>query len=251
MNAPAGGSHLSARLFTTPVPVSCRYRATAVPGSMPCPGGGGGGHLQQGKRAEAVAITRRLLELNAAPEMIVAAMVAAMDEVGRQFQCEQIFIPQMLMAAMSMSDSMAHLEPTLTAAGVEPRHRAVIGTVAGDVHNIGKNLVAMMWRGAGFQVIDLGTNVTSDAFLKAAEEQQPDLIGLSALLTTTMPAVKTTVEALAPVRARGVRVVVGGAPLSKAFAEAIGADGYAADAASAVELFKRLVAARKEARAAV
>jgi 5-methyltetrahydrofolate--homocysteine methyltransferase len=147
----------------------------------------------------------------------------------------------MLMASRSMSEAMALLAPKLSAAGVKPRHRALIGTVAGDVHNIGTNLVAMMWRGAGFEVVDLGTNVPADGFLRAADEQPPDLIGLSALLTTTMPAVKTTVEALSPLRARGVRVVVGGAPLSQSFADAVGADGYAPDAATAVDLARRLV----------
>jgi 5-methyltetrahydrofolate--homocysteine methyltransferase len=145
------------------------------------------------------------------------------------------------MASRSMSEAMDRLAPKLSAAGVKPRHRALIGTVAGDVHNIGKNLVAMMWRGAGLDVIDLGANVPASGFLRAADEQRPDLIGLSALLTTTMPAVKTTVEALAPVRAAGVRVVVGGAPLTQAFADSVGADGYAPDAASAVDLARRLI----------
>jgi len=195
----------------------------------------------QGKRARAVELTERLLQLGAAPGQILDAMVRAMDEVGRRFQCQEIFIPQMLMASRSMSDAMALLAPKLSASGVKPQYRAVIGTVAGDVHNIGKDLVAMMWRGAGFEVIDLGTNVPASHFLKAAHEQRPDLIGLSALLTTTMPAVKTTVETLAQVRANGVRVVVGGAPLTQSFADAVGADGYAPDAASAVDLARRLV----------
>lgn len=194
-----------------------------------------------GKRAQAVELAQRLLDSGATPNQIVDVMVKAMDEVGQRFQCKQIFIPQMLMASLAMSESMALLEPKLSAAGVKPRYRALIGTVAGDVHNIGKNLVAMMWKGAGFEVIDLGTNVTASEFLKAAEEQRPNLIGLSALLTTTMPAVKTTVETLKPVRDRGIRVVVGGAPLTQSFADAVGADGYAPDAASAVDLARRLV----------
>jgi 5-methyltetrahydrofolate--homocysteine methyltransferase len=197
--------------------------------------------VRDGQRAKSTELTDRLLECGAAPDQILAAMVAAMDEVGRRFQCQEIFIPQMLMASRAMTEAMDRLAPKLSGAGVKPRHRALIGTVAGDVHNIGKNLVAMMWRGAGFEVIDLGTNVTASGFLKAADEHQPDLIGLSALLTTTMPAVKTIVEALAPVRAQGVRVAVGGAPLSQAFANNIGADGYAPDAVSAVELARRLV----------
>jgi len=197
--------------------------------------------VRLGKRAQAVELTESLLKLGAAPNQLVDAMVNAMDDVGQRFQCKEIFIPQMLMASLAMSDSMALLAPTLVAAGVQPRYRALIGTVAGYVHSIGKNLVAMMWRGAGFDVVDLGTNVKADEFVKAADEQRADLIGLSALLTTTMPAIRTAVEALAPVRARGVRVVVGGAPITQSFADAIGADGYAPDAASAVDLARRLV----------
>ena len=197
--------------------------------------------VRLGKRAQAVELTNRLLELSVAPSQMLDAMVQAMDDVGHRFQCQEIFIPQMLMASRAMSDAMALLAPQLSATGVKPRHRALIGTVAGDVHNIGKDLVAMMWRGAGFDVVDLGTNVPADEFLRAAGERQPDLIGLSALLTTTMPAVKTTVEALAPVRANGVRVMVGGTPLTQSFADAIGADGYAPDAASAVDMARRLV----------
>src|SRR3990172_5929395 len=140
--------------------------------------------VRLGKRAQAVELTEGLLKLGAAPNQLVDAMVNAMDDVGQRFQCKEIFIPQMLMASLAMSDSMALLAPTLVAAGVQPRYRALIGTVAGDVHNIGKNLVAMMWKGAGFDVVDLGTNVRADEFLKAADEQRPDLIGLSALLTT-------------------------------------------------------------------
>jgi len=197
--------------------------------------------VRMGKRAQAVDLTQGLLDSGAAPGQLLDAMVQAMDEVGERFQCNEIFIPQMLMASLAMGDSMALLAPKLSEAGVEPQYRALIGTVAGDVHNIGKNLVAMMWRGAGFDVVDLGANVTADEFLKAADEQHPDLIGLSALLTTTMPAIKTTVETLAPVRASGVRVVVGGAPITQSFADAIGADGYAPDAASAVDLARRMV----------
>lgn len=197
--------------------------------------------VQAGKRAQAVELAQRLLELQASPKLIIDAMVKAMDEVGQRFQCKEIFIPEMLLASRAMGDATALLAPKLSAEGIKPQHRALIGTVAGDVHNIGKNLVAMMWKGAGFEVIDLGTNVPAGKFLKAAQEQRPDLIGLSALLTTTMPAIKTTVEALTPVRATGIRVVIGGAPVTQAFADAVGADGYAPDAASAADLARRLV----------
>lgn len=197
--------------------------------------------VRLGKRTQAVQITERLLQLEAPPTRIVDAMIKAMDEVGQRFQCKEIFIPEMLLASRAMSDATALLAPKLSAAGIKPQYRALIGTVAGDVHNIGKNLVAMMWKGAGFEVVDLGTNVPPAKFLKAAQEQRPDLIGLSALLTTTMPAIKTTVEALAPVRANGVRVVIGGAPVSQSFADEVGADGYAPDAPSAADLARRLI----------
>jgi 5-methyltetrahydrofolate--homocysteine methyltransferase len=149
----------------------------------------------------------------------------------------------MMLAARAMNETMTLLEPKLVSAGIRPRYRAVIGTVAGDVHDIGKNLVAMMWKGSGFHVIDLGTNVAPTKFLETAKQEHPDLVGLSALLTTTMPAIRTTVEALQPVRAEGVRVVVGGAPVTQTFADEIGADGYAPDAARAVDLARRLVGA--------
>jgi 5-methyltetrahydrofolate--homocysteine methyltransferase len=174
---------------------------------------------------------------------LLAAMVRAMDGVGERFQCKEIFVPQMFLAARAMSETMALLEPKLVAAGVKPKYRAVIGTVAGDIHDIGKNLVAMMWRGAGFHVIDLGTNVPAATFLETAQQQRPDLIGLSALLTTTMPEIGATIKVLQPVRCDGVRVVVGGAPVTPAFAKAIGADGYAPDATRAVDLARRLVGA--------
>jgi 5-methyltetrahydrofolate--homocysteine methyltransferase len=202
-----------------------------------------GSAIQRGSRDDAKELANSLLELGAAPEDLLAAMAQAMDEVGEQFQCKEIFIPQMFLAARAMSETMALLEPRLVAAGVTPKYRAVIGTVAGDIHDIGKNLVAMMWRGAGFNVIDLGTNVPAAQFLETAQEKRPNLIGLSALLTTTMPAIKATIDVLQPVRCDGVQVVVGGAPVTQAFADAIGADGYAPDATRAVDLARRLVGA--------
>jgi 5-methyltetrahydrofolate--homocysteine methyltransferase len=200
-----------------------------------------GSAVLAGKRAYAIDLTEQLIASEVSPERIVATMISAMDEIGRRFQCQEIFIPQMLMASMAVGDSLVLLEPKLLAAGVKPEHRAVIGTVAGDVHNIGKNLVAMMWKGAGFEVIDLGTNVTSEMFLQAAEQHQPHLIGMSSLLTTTMPAVQAAVAALKPCQEKGVRVMVGGAPITQEFADAVGADGYAPDAASAVDVARRLV----------
>jgi methylmalonyl-CoA mutase cobalamin-binding domain/chain len=199
--------------------------------------------VKQGNRANAKDFAQRLLERGSAPAEILDAMVRAMHEVGQSFQRKEIFVPQMLIAARAMSETMTLLEPQLVAAGIRPRYRAVIGTVAGDVHDIGKNLVAMMWKGAGFDVIDLGTNVSAARFLEIAEKERPNLVGLSALLTTTMPAIRATIDVLQPVRTKGVRIVVGGAPVTQAFANEIGADGFAPDAARAVDLAQRLVGA--------
>jgi 5-methyltetrahydrofolate--homocysteine methyltransferase len=199
--------------------------------------------VRAGKRAAAKELVASLLESEVTPAEVLDTMVQAMDEIGELFQRKEIFVPQMLVAARAMGESMALLEPKLLAAGIKPRYRAVIGTVAGDVHDIGKNLVAMMWKGAGFDVIDLGTNVPASRFLEIAQQQRPDLIGLSALLTTTMPAIRSTVQTLAPLQTSGVRIVVGGAPVTQQFANDIGADGYAADAARAVDVARSLVGA--------
>lgn len=200
-----------------------------------------GQHIAQGNRAQSKELAASLTKQGAAPADLLEAMVQSMHEIGQRFQRKEIFVPQMLIAARAMSETIALLEPQLVAAGIRPKYRAVIGTVAGDVHDIGKNLVAMMWKGAGFDVIDLGTNVSPAKFLETARQHRPNLIGLSALLTTTMPAIRTTVQALEPVRSEGVRVLVGGAPITQAFADEIGADGYAADAARAVDVARLLI----------
>ena len=197
--------------------------------------------VKQGNRVHAKEVASSLLASGTAPAAMLDTMVQAMHDVGQSFECKEIFVPQMLIAARAMSETLTLLQPHLVAAGVQPKYRAVIGTVAGDVHDIGKNLVAMMWKGAGFDVIDLGANVSPSKFLEVAREQRPNLIGLSALLTTTMPAIRTTIDALQPVRQDGVRVVIGGAPITQSFADEIGADGYAPDAARAVDLAQRLV----------
>jgi 5-methyltetrahydrofolate--homocysteine methyltransferase len=142
-----------------------------------------------------------------------------------------------------MKESMALLEPKLVEAGIKPLHTAVIGTVQGDLHDIGKNLVAMMWRGANIDVIDLGTNVSPEQFAGAVSEHGAKLVGLSALLTTTMPAMKAAIEAIRAAGADGVKVMVGGAPVTQAFADEIGADGFASDAGSAVTVARSIVAA--------
>lgn len=196
--------------------------------------------VEEGDRATAVEITQAAVDEGMNPKALLDAMTAAMDVVGSKFQDGELFVPEMLIAARAMKEALAILEPELVAAGVQPEFTAVIGTVEGDLHDIGKNLVGMMWKGAGFDVVDLGVNVSAGAFLAAAEEHDADIIGLSALLTTTMPNMRGVVEA---VRASGrdTRVVIGGAPTTPEYAEQIGADGYAPDAGAAVDLARGLL----------
>jgi len=196
----------------------------------------------KGNRNEAKRLTQEAINANLPPKQVLDAMVAGMDEVGKRFQRNEAFVPEMLIAARAMKESIALLEPLLVKAGIKPELTAVIGTVQGDLHDIGKNLVAMMWRGANFAVVDLGTNVPAEKFIAAAKENNAQIIGLSALLTTTMPAMKQTVAA---VKSAGLstKVVIGGAPITHEFAKEIGADGFSPDAASAVELVRKLVAA--------
>ena len=197
--------------------------------------------IEVGNRTSSVAVTRAALDDATDPRTILAAMTAAMDVVGRRFQDGEIYVPEMLISARAMKEAMAILEPLLVEAGVRPEHTAVIGTVEGDLHDIGKNLVAMMWKGAGFELVDLGVNVRPDRFVEAAREHDAEIIGLSALLTTTMPGMRGIVQA---VRAAGLRsrVVIGGAPTTPEFATEIGADGHAPDAGSAVDVVRRLLA---------
>lgn len=194
-----------------------------------------------GNRSDAARLTAEALEGGRDPKEVLAALVAGMDEVGGRFQRNEAFVPEMLIAARAMKESMAVLEPVLVEAGIRPKHTAVIGTVQGDLHDIGKNLVAMMWRGAHFQVIDLGTNVAPEQFVAAARDHDADLVGLSALLTTTMPSMKETIQALRAANVRA-KVIIGGAPITREFAEQIGADAFAADAASGVEVARAMLA---------
>jgi 5-methyltetrahydrofolate--homocysteine methyltransferase len=169
-----------------------------------------------------------------AGDIVENRLVPGMAAVGEKFKCNEIFVPEMLIAARAMKEALRILEPLLAAAGVKPEHSAVIGTVEGDLHDIGKNLVAMMWKGANIEVIDLGVNVSAAKFVEAVKEHKPKLVGLSALLTTTMPAMRDIVKAI---RDTGltVKVMIGGAPITQEFAREIGADGYAPDAGSAVD----------------
>ncbi len=197
--------------------------------------------VEAGNRTAAVAETQAAIDAGVDPKTILDAMTAAMDVVGRKFQEGELYVPEMLIAARAMKAGTEILEPLLAAAGVVPEFRAIVGTVEGDLHDIGKNLVGMMWKGGGIEVIDLGVNVAPAAFVAAAQEHDAHLIGVSALLTTTMPNMRGVVEA---VRAANLstKVVIGGAPITPEFAEQIGADGYAPDAGSAVDLARGLLA---------
>ena len=198
--------------------------------------------VEAGNRVASASETQAALDAGLDPRTVLDAMTAAMDVVGRRFQEGELFVPEMLIAARAMKAGMEILEPVLLAAGVKPEYRAVVGTVDGDLHDIGKNLVGMMWKGGGIEVFDLGVNVSPARFVEAAREHDAQLIGVSALLTTTMPNMRAVVEA---VRAAGIaaKVVVGGAPVTPEFAAQIGADGYAPDAGSAVDLARSLLSA--------
>ena len=194
---------------------------------------------------------RILLERGWVAEKVLGnALVDGMTIVGIDFRDGILFVPEVLMAANAMKAGMAVLRPLLAETGAKPVGKMVIGTVKGDIHDIGKNLVAMMMEGAGFEVIDIGINNPVQNYLDALDEHQPDILGMSALLTTTMPYMKVVIETL---EQKGVRndyvILVGGAPLNEEFGKAVGADAYCRDAATAVETAKRLVAAKREASA--
>jgi 5-methyltetrahydrofolate--homocysteine methyltransferase len=197
--------------------------------------------VEAGNRVAAAAETKAAVDEGLDPKTILEAMTSAMDVVGRKFQEGELFVPEMLIAARAMKAGTEILEPVLLAAGVKPEFRAVIGTVSGDLHDIGKNLVGMMWKGGGIEVIDLGVNVDPARFADAAREHDAHLVGVSALLTTTMPNMRAVVEAI---RAANLpaKVVIGGAPVTPEFAAQIGADGYAPDAGAAVDLARSLLA---------
>ena len=170
-------------------------------------------------------------------EVLSGGLIAGMDEVGKDFKAGDLFVPEVLIAARAMHAGMGVLRPLLADSGVPSAGKFVIGTVEGDLHDIGKNLVKMMIEGAGFETVDLGTDVKADAFVEAVREHQPALVGMSALLTTTMVNMKTTIEALEEAGLRdSLKIMIGGAPVTAAFAEEIGADAYAPDAASAVDV---------------
>ena len=177
-------------------------------------------------------------------QLVNEYMVPAMDEVGRRFECSEYFVPELLISARAMKAALELIRPLLTARGEQPVGRVAIGTVKGDLHDIGKNLVASLLEGGGFEVIDLGVNVSPEKFVQTVRERGANIVAMSALLTTTMPSMRTTIEALkqAGVREK-VRVLIGGAPITQKYAEEIGADGYSENAVGAVALAKRAVAA--------
>ncbi len=196
----------------------------------------------KGDQSTAVEITKAALEEGtAAKNVLEEGLIAGMDVVGARFKNNEIYIPEVLIAARAMKMAMEILEPELVKAGVEPVGKFLIATVQGDLHDIGKNLVAMMLKGAGFEVIDLGVDVNPEKFVEQVKAKGVQLVGMSALLTTTMPGMEKTIKAL---KKAGVsaKIMIGGAPVTQGYADKIGADGYAADAASAVDMAKSLVA---------
>ena len=197
--------------------------------------------VEAGQRAEAVSLTQAAIDEGVPPGEILDAMTAAMTEVGRKFACnEGVYVPEMLIAAHAMKEATALIEPLLAESGVTPDYTAVIGTVQGDLHDIGKNLVGMMLKGANFEIVDLGTNVAPEAFADGVKEHNADVVGISALLTTTMVGMKEAVDA---VRAAdpNAKILVGGAPVTDEFAAEIGADGFAKDAATAAVVAQDLL----------
>jgi 5-methyltetrahydrofolate--homocysteine methyltransferase len=201
--------------------------------------------ILNGDAKGAVAITKQALDENEDPqELVTKHMIPAMDEMGRRFETGDCFVPELLISARAMKAALELVRPLLAAKGAEPLGRVAIGTVKGDLHDIGKNLVASMLEGAGFAVADLGVDVPPEKFVAEIREKKAQLVALSTLLTTTMPNMKTIIEELskAGVRER-VKVMVGGAPVTQRFADEIGADGYSDNANGAVNLARRLVTA--------
>ncbi|MDO8301827.1 MAG: corrinoid protein [Sedimentisphaerales bacterium] len=195
----------------------------------------------KGDQKTAVEITRAAINENMPPEKILnEGLISGMNIIGARFKKNEVYIPEVLIAARAMKMAMELLEPKLVAAGVKPLGKCAIGTVQGDLHDIGKNLVAMMLKGAGFEVLDLGVDVSPEKFVEKVKSSGVQVIGMSALLTTTMPAMEKTVKALKDAGVKA-KVMIGGAPVTQTYADKIGANGYAADAASAVDVAKALL----------
>ncbi len=195
----------------------------------------------KGDQNKAKQLTAQALDEGMHPEKVLNdGLIAGMNIIGAAFKKNEVYVPEVLIAARAMKNAMELLEPKLAEAGVQPIGKALIGTVQGDLHDIGKNLVIMMLKGAGFQVVDLGVDVPPQKFVDAINEHQTKLLGLSALLTTTMPMIDKTLEAI---RGAGLKtkIMIGGAPVTQEYANKVGADGYAPDAASAVDVAKTLL----------
>lgn len=199
--------------------------------------------IVKGNAKAARTLTEEVLADGKPPLEVVQGILApAMSEIGSRFESGECFIPELLLAARAMKGAMAIIQPLLTEAEAEPMGRVVVATVTGDLHDIGKNLVSSLMEGAGFEVLDLGVDVGAEQIVSAVKEKNPDVVALSALLTTTMPAMKTTIEALGAAGVRDqVKVLVGGAPITQHFADEIGADGYSDNAAGAVTLAKHVM----------
>jgi corrinoid protein of di/trimethylamine methyltransferase len=191
-------------------------------------------------------VTEKALAAGVEPlKLVHEAMVPAMDEVGRRFECNEYFVPELLISARAMKAALELLRPLLAAKGAQPVGRVAIGTVKGDLHDIGKNLVTAMLEGGGFEVIDLGVNVSAEQFVNAVKERNANVVAMSALLTTTMPSMRTTIQALKDAGVRQqVKVIIGGAPITQRYAEEIGADGYGESAPAAVTLAKKQLATK-------
>ncbi len=195
----------------------------------------------KGDQATATQLTQQALSESMAPGRILEeGLIAGMNVIGIRFKANEVYIPEVLIAARAMKMAMTILEPKLVEAGVQPLGKALMGTVQGDLHDIGKNLVVMMLKGAGFEVVDAGVDVTPEKFVARIKDTGAQVVGLSALLTTTMPSMEKTISAI---REAGLpaKVMIGGAPVTQDYADKIGADGYAADAASAVDIAKSLL----------
>lgn len=201
--------------------------------------------ILNGDAKTAKAATEQALAAGVEPMKLVQEyMMPAMDEVGRRFECSEYFVPELLLSARAMKAALALIRPLLTATGAQPTGRVALGTVKGDLHDIGKNLVAAMLEGGGYEVIDLGVNVSPEQFVAAVKEKGANIVAMSALLTTTMPSMKTTIEALKQSGVREkVKVIIGGAPITQKYADEIGADGFSESAAGAVAAAKKAMTA--------
>lgn len=201
--------------------------------------------ILNGDAAAARQVTEQALAAGVDPQsLVVERMIPAMDEVGKRFECNEFYVPELLIAARAMKSALELLRPILAERGIEPVGRVVIGTVKGDLHDIGKGLVASMLEGGGFEVVDLGVDVPADQFVTKAKECRADIIAVSALLTTTMTAMKGVIEAVKQSELKDrCKIMVGGAPVTQQYADSIGADGYSSNASGAVALARKMLAA--------